>query len=58
LTHFVPEGDFHQIRSHLRIGTHPLATKAIAIHPYTSIIGIRSRAMFAGTGTKLDFIHW
>jgi hypothetical protein len=40
LTHFLPDCDLHEIRPHLRIGTHSVATKPIAIGSDTSIIRI------------------
>jgi hypothetical protein len=51
LTDFVPHRQLYEIRPDLRIGTHAVATKAISIHPYTSIISIRTWPMFARTGT-------
>jgi len=52
LTHFVPHRQLHEICSYLRIGTDSLTAEPIAIGSDTSIIGIRSRTVFAGTGTE------
>ena len=52
LTYFLPHRKLHEIRPNLRIGTHQVATKPRAIGSDTSILGIRSRTVFAGTGTE------
>jgi hypothetical protein len=52
LTHFLPHRKLHKIRPYLRIGTDSLTTEPIAIGSHTSIIGIRTRTVFAGTGTE------
>src|SRR5262245_51259436 len=50
-TDFTPDGHFHQIGAHLRVGTDPLSAKAIGVGPQTAIVRIGAGMAFATTRT-------
>jgi len=48
-TDFVPDGHFHQVGAHLRVGTNPLPPEPIGIRPQTAIVRIGAGMAFATT---------